>query len=105
MRLPLPVLLPLLIILVNANRKLKILVHSYSGGFSHLAFQGRLADLLVEAGHEVVSVHNALSPLDTKVLAYFCVETKFRYPPLFGIIPIRITENFQFRVALTFKKQ
>ncbi|KAH7709512.1 CRE-UGT-49 protein [Aphelenchoides avenae] len=46
-------MLTFLVVLVGAKRRLKILVHSYSGGYSHLAFQGRLADLLVEAGHEV----------------------------------------------------
>lgn len=36
------------------KRKLKILVTSASIGWSHLQFQGKLADILVEAGHEVV---------------------------------------------------
>ncbi|KAI6238015.1 Glucuronosyltransferase [Aphelenchoides fujianensis] len=38
---------------IQAKRKLKILINSPAFGYSHLAFQGRLADLLVEAGHEV----------------------------------------------------
>ncbi|KAI1700741.1 UDP-glucoronosyl and UDP-glucosyl transferase domain-containing protein [Ditylenchus destructor] len=35
------------------KRKLKILIDSPAFGFSHMQFQGRLADVLVEAGHEV----------------------------------------------------
>lgn len=38
----------------QSNHKLKILVTSASIGWSHLQFQGRLADILVDAGHEVV---------------------------------------------------
>ncbi|KAI6186988.1 Glucuronosyltransferase [Aphelenchoides besseyi] len=37
----------------TTKKQLKILVHSPNMGFSHLAFQGKLADLLVEAKHEV----------------------------------------------------
>ncbi|KAH7693770.1 Protein UGT-45, partial [Aphelenchoides avenae] len=39
---------------VEASKlKLKVLVYSPSLGYSHMQFQGTLADLLVEAGHEV----------------------------------------------------
>lgn len=54
------VLLPLLTLaflaadVAFAKRKLKVLVYS-SSFYSHMNFQGRLADLLVEAGQEVVS--------------------------------------------------
>ncbi|KAI6213941.1 Glucuronosyltransferase [Aphelenchoides besseyi] len=37
----------------TTQKRLKILVHSPNMGFSHLSFQGHLADLLVEADHEV----------------------------------------------------
>lgn len=39
---------------VSGKRKLKVLVYSPSIGYSHMQYQGKLADLLVEAGHEVV---------------------------------------------------
>ena len=35
------------------SRKLKVLVNSPTFGWSHNQFQGRLADVLIEAGHEV----------------------------------------------------
>jgi hypothetical protein len=35
-------------------KKLKILVNSPNAWFSHAQFQGKLADVLAEAGHEVV---------------------------------------------------
>lgn len=38
------------------GQPLKVFVNSPSIGYSHMQFQGRLADLLVEAGHTVVSV-------------------------------------------------
>uniref|UniRef100_A0A914D849 Uncharacterized protein n=1 Tax=Acrobeloides nanus TaxID=290746 RepID=A0A914D849_9BILA len=34
-------------------KRLKILVNSPNGWFSHAQFQGKLADVLVDAGHEV----------------------------------------------------
>lgn len=40
----------------GTKRKLKILVHDYSLGFSHSQFLGAIADTLEEAGHEVVSL-------------------------------------------------
>lgn len=43
-------------ILSEAKRKLKVLVNSPNVGYSHLQFQGRLADALVNVGHEVVSL-------------------------------------------------
>lgn len=39
----------------DAKRRLKVLVSVPGLGYSHLALPGRLADLLVDAGHEVVS--------------------------------------------------
>ncbi|KAI6179123.1 putative UDP-glucuronosyltransferase ugt-48 [Aphelenchoides besseyi] len=38
---------------VWSKRRLKVLINSPAFGVSHLNFQGRLADILVEAGHEV----------------------------------------------------
>jgi hypothetical protein len=40
---------------IPSNRKLKILVYSPSVSWSHARFLGRIADTLVEAGHDVVS--------------------------------------------------
>lgn len=40
----------------NSKEKLKILVSAPTLGWSHLQFQSRIADVLVEAGHEVVSI-------------------------------------------------
>lgn len=40
------------------GKKLKILVNSPNLGYSHLQFQGKIADILVEAGHEVVAFLN-----------------------------------------------
>lgn len=48
-------LIATLLAVIASKRQLKILVYSPSIGFSHMQFQGKLADLLVEAGHEVVS--------------------------------------------------
>lgn len=42
------------------KRKLKVFVDSPSLGYSHMQFQGRLADLLTEAGHTVVSDQSSL---------------------------------------------
>ncbi len=39
---------------LNGKRKLKILVNSPILGFSHVQFEGKVADALAEAGHEVV---------------------------------------------------
>ncbi|KAH7718386.1 CRE-UGT-15 protein [Aphelenchoides avenae] len=39
--------------LAASKRQLKVLVYSPSLGYSHMQFQGTLADLLVDAGHEV----------------------------------------------------
>uniref|UniRef100_A0A914E924 Uncharacterized protein n=1 Tax=Acrobeloides nanus TaxID=290746 RepID=A0A914E924_9BILA len=39
--------------ILDARRKLKILINSPNVGYSHLQFQGKLADTLVEAGHDV----------------------------------------------------
>lgn len=41
------------------GRRLKVLVFSPSVAYSHMAFQGTLADSVVDAGHEVVSIMNA----------------------------------------------
>jgi len=38
---------------IENNRPLRILVHSPTFGYSHVQFQGKLADLLVESGHDV----------------------------------------------------
>ncbi|KAI6221530.1 putative UDP-glucuronosyltransferase ugt-48 [Aphelenchoides besseyi] len=50
-------LIVVLVVLSNSRvwskRRLKIAINSPAFGVSHLNFQGRLADLLVEAGHEV----------------------------------------------------
>jgi hypothetical protein len=49
------------LILFSSNisaKKLKILVNSPNAWFSHAQFQGKLADVLVEAGHEVVCFKN-----------------------------------------------
>lgn len=43
-------------VLADAKRRLKILVSVPGVSYSHLQFQGALADLLVDAGHEVVSI-------------------------------------------------
>lgn len=45
----------------STNRKLKIIVTSASMGWSHMQFQGRLADILIEAGHEVVKNYSKLT--------------------------------------------
>lgn len=45
-----------LLSLADAKKRLKILVSAPGVSYSHLQFQGTLADLLVDAGHEVVSV-------------------------------------------------
>ena len=37
------------------RRRLKILVHTWTNTFSHLIFQTSIADVLADAGHEVVS--------------------------------------------------
>ncbi|KAI1702018.1 UDP-glucoronosyl and UDP-glucosyl transferase domain-containing protein [Ditylenchus destructor] len=47
---------------IDAKRKLKILVNNPTVGWSHVQFQGRLADLLVEAGHEVHMLVPELNP-------------------------------------------
>lgn len=44
-----------LFVAAGATRKLKVLVNNPTLGYSHVQFQGRLADALVDAGHEVVS--------------------------------------------------
>lgn len=46
-----------LVILIAASsegKRLKVLVSNPTNGWSHMQFHGRLADLLTEAGHEVV---------------------------------------------------
>ncbi|KAI1695879.1 UDP-glucoronosyl and UDP-glucosyl transferase domain-containing protein [Ditylenchus destructor] len=47
---------------INGKRKLKILVNNPHFGWSHVQFQGRLADLLVEAGHEVHMLVQEINP-------------------------------------------
>ena len=39
----------------SERRPLRVLVNSPTIGYSHLAFHGKLADLLVDSGHHVVS--------------------------------------------------
>lgn len=41
---------------INLKRSLKILIISPSLSWSHAQYLGRIADTLVEAGHEVVSL-------------------------------------------------
>ncbi|KAI1699019.1 UDP-glucoronosyl and UDP-glucosyl transferase domain-containing protein [Ditylenchus destructor] len=48
---------------INGKRKLKILVNNPAFGWSHMQFNGRLVDLLVEAGHEVHMLVQEISPL------------------------------------------
>lgn len=64
----------ILILPTESKRKLKVLVYSPNVGYSHMQFQGTLADLLVEAGHEVVS--------------------RARRPVLFQFVGALISENF-----------
>lgn len=45
----------LLILLVEFITSYKILIFSPRLGYSHVNFMGRIADILVEAGHDVVS--------------------------------------------------
>ena len=50
-------LINIILILLSTSifaKKLKILVNSPNAWFSHAQFQGKLADVLVDAGHEVV---------------------------------------------------
>ncbi|KAI1697584.1 UDP-glucoronosyl and UDP-glucosyl transferase domain-containing protein [Ditylenchus destructor] len=47
----------------NGKRKLKILVNNPAWGWSHVQFNGRLVDLLVEAGHEVHMLVQEINPL------------------------------------------
>uniref|UniRef100_A0A915E795 glucuronosyltransferase n=1 Tax=Ditylenchus dipsaci TaxID=166011 RepID=A0A915E795_9BILA len=49
------------------KKKLKILIDSPSLSFSHIQFQGKLADVLVEAGHEV---HILMLNIDPKMANY-----------------------------------
>ncbi|KAI1704910.1 UDP-glucoronosyl and UDP-glucosyl transferase domain-containing protein [Ditylenchus destructor] len=49
------------------KRKLKILIDNPALAFSHMQFQGRLADVLVEAGHEV---HVLMIEMDSKMKDY-----------------------------------
>ncbi|KAI1696662.1 CRE-UGT-15 protein [Ditylenchus destructor] len=51
-----------LFVATNGKRKLKILVNNPAWGWSHVQFQGRLADLLVEAGHEVHMLVQEINP-------------------------------------------
>lgn len=54
-----------------AKRTLKVLVTAPSMGYSHMAFQGRLADLLVDADHEVVSKFNVkMAELSVSWMSY-----------------------------------
>ncbi|KAI1706739.1 UDP-glucoronosyl and UDP-glucosyl transferase domain-containing protein [Ditylenchus destructor] len=46
----------------NGKRKLKILVNNPAVGWSHMQFHGRLADLLVESGHEVHMIIQNIHP-------------------------------------------
>ncbi|KAI6238042.1 putative UDP-glucuronosyltransferase ugt-48 [Aphelenchoides fujianensis] len=48
------------------KQKLRVLVHSPSLGFSHLQFNGKLADLLVDAGHEVDVFLPAWTPFEDR---------------------------------------
>ncbi|KAI1712284.1 UDP-glucoronosyl and UDP-glucosyl transferase domain-containing protein [Ditylenchus destructor] len=47
----------------GGKRRLKILIYNPDLGYSHMQFQGKLADLLVEAGHEVHVLIYTLNPL------------------------------------------
>jgi len=47
----------------TAHRKLKVLVFSPTLGWSHMQYQGRLADLLTNAGHEVHILMQDTNPL------------------------------------------
>ncbi|KAH7706925.1 CRE-UGT-49 protein [Aphelenchoides avenae] len=58
--------------MVDAKRSLKVLLYSPSIGYSHLQFHGRLADLLVDAGHEV----HIFIPDWTPVLAPYTGSSK-----------------------------
>ncbi|KAI1703578.1 UDP-glucoronosyl and UDP-glucosyl transferase domain-containing protein [Ditylenchus destructor] len=49
------------------KRKLKILIDNPAMAFSHMQFQGRLADVLAEAGHEV---HVLMLDIDPKMKDY-----------------------------------
>ncbi|KAI1702594.1 UDP-glucoronosyl and UDP-glucosyl transferase domain-containing protein [Ditylenchus destructor] len=49
------------------KRKLKILIDNPAMSFSHMQFQGRLADVLVEAGHEV---HVLMIDIEAKMKDY-----------------------------------
>ncbi|KAI1704786.1 CRE-UGT-15 protein [Ditylenchus destructor] len=56
------------------KRKLKILIDSPAFAYSHMQFQGRLADVLVEAGHEVhilaVDIVPSLKAYNSSMKAY-----------------------------------
>ncbi|KAI1707505.1 UDP-glucoronosyl and UDP-glucosyl transferase domain-containing protein [Ditylenchus destructor] len=51
----------------GAKKKLKILISSPTIGWSHIQYQGRIADVLVEAGHEV---HLLLFQMDPRHANY-----------------------------------
>ncbi|KAI1700966.1 UDP-glucoronosyl and UDP-glucosyl transferase domain-containing protein [Ditylenchus destructor] len=46
----------------RAKKKLKILIYSPTIGWSHIQYQGRIADVLVEAGHEVHLLQFQMDP-------------------------------------------
>ncbi|KAI1711658.1 UDP-glucoronosyl and UDP-glucosyl transferase domain-containing protein [Ditylenchus destructor] len=47
----------------DGKRRLKILIYNPDLGYSHMQFQGKLADVLVETGHEVHVLIFTLNPL------------------------------------------
>ncbi|KAI1702768.1 UDP-glucoronosyl and UDP-glucosyl transferase domain-containing protein [Ditylenchus destructor] len=51
----------------KASGRLKILVHMSSIGFSHMQFQGKIADELANAGHEV---HILVQEIDPRIANY-----------------------------------
>ncbi|KAI6184759.1 Glucuronosyltransferase [Aphelenchoides bicaudatus] len=67
------------------NEPLRILVNSPSLGYSHLQFQGKLADLLVEAGHSVDVFNGHWIPFEDRTgteKANFYATTPTRYHEL-----------------------
>ncbi|KJH42069.1 hypothetical protein DICVIV_11954 [Dictyocaulus viviparus] len=47
----------------------KILVYSSPMGYSHMQFMGRIADILVEAGHDVTVLHPIWEPKHLKAVS------------------------------------
>ena len=62
------------------NRRLKVLINNPAIGWSHMQYQGRLADLLTDAGHEVHLLTQEMNPLLANYTGVSRGQRVRRYP-------------------------